>query len=105
MDRYDELVAFPRLHRVDVEARPFYQSRPGKPLWVATVIVLAVTLALPYLPLNKWLGFSPLPASFILVFAGITAGYLIASEMTKKIFYRRAHYELLGCKPDSRINR
>jgi P-type Mg2+ transporter len=79
--------------------RPFYQSRPSKPLWVATAIVLAVTLALPYLPLNKWLGFSPLPVSFILVFAGITAGYLIASEMTKKFFYRRAHYELLGRKP------
>ena len=72
--------------------RPFYQSRPSKPLWVATVIVLAVTLALPYLPLNRWLGFSPLPVSFILVFAGITGGYLIASEMTKKFFYRRAHY-------------
>jgi Mg2+-importing ATPase len=72
--------------------RPFYQSRPGKPLWVATLIVLAVTLALPYLPLNKWLGFSPLPASFILVFAGITGSYLIASEITKKFFYRRAHY-------------
>jgi Mg2+-importing ATPase len=72
--------------------RPFYQSRPGKPLWVATVIVLAVTLALPYLPLNKWLGFSPLPVSFMFVFAGITVGYLIASEMTKKFFYRRAHY-------------
>ncbi len=79
--------------------RPFYQSRPSKPLWVATAIVLAVTLALPYLPLNKWLGFSPLPVSFILVFAGITSGYLIASEMTKKFFYRRAHYELLGRKP------
>jgi len=73
-------------------SRPFYQSRPGKPLWVATVIVLAATLALPYLPLNKWLGFSPLPGSFIFVFAGITVGYLIASEMTKKFFYRRAHY-------------
>jgi Mg2+-importing ATPase len=85
--------------------RPFYQSRPSKPLWVATVIVLAVTLALPYLPLNKWLGFTPLPASFILVFAGITGGYLIASEMTKKLFYRRAHYELLSRKPDSRISR
>jgi Mg2+-importing ATPase len=72
--------------------RPFYQSRPGKALWVATVIVLAVTLALPYMPLNKWLGFSPLPISFILVFACITGGYLIASEMTKKFFYRRAHY-------------
>lgn len=81
--------------------RPFYQSRPSKPLWMATVIVLAVTLALPYLPLNKWLGFSPLPVSFILIFAGITGGYLIASEITKKFFYRRG-YELLSPKPGSR---
>jgi len=53
-------------------------------------------------PLNKWLGFSPLPVSFILVFAGITGGYLIVSEMTKKFFYRRTHYELLSREPGPR---
>jgi Mg2+-importing ATPase len=72
--------------------RPFYHSRPGKPLLAATVIVFAATLALPYLPVNDWLGFTPLPASYILVFVCITAGYLIASELTKKIFYRRPRY-------------
>lgn len=72
--------------------RPFYQSRPGKPLLVATLIVLVATLALPYLPLSNWLGFTPLPISFLLVLAVITAGYLIISEMTKKVFYRRARF-------------
>ena len=84
--------------------RPFYQSRLSKPLWVATVIVLAVTLMLPYLPLNKWMGFSPLPASFIVVFIAITGGYLAASEITKKFFYKRANHKVLGNKPASRVS-
>ena len=69
--------------------RPFYQSRPSKPLLVSTVIVLAATLLLPYLQLARWLGFTPLPPTFLLAFAAITALYMIASEIVKKIFYRR----------------
>jgi len=69
--------------------RPFYQSRPSKPLLVSTVIVLAATLLLPYLQLARWLGFKPLPPTFLLAFAAITALYMIASEIVKKIFYRR----------------
>jgi Mg2+-importing ATPase len=69
--------------------RPFYQSRPSKPLLISMMTVLAATLLLPYLLLAKWLGFTPLPPLFLLAFLVITALYLIASEIAKKMFYRR----------------
>ncbi len=72
--------------------RPFYKSRLGRPLLISTVIVLIATLLLPYLPLNRLLGFTPLPLSYLLAFGVITALYLIASEVTKKFIYRRAQF-------------
>ena len=68
--------------------RPFYESRPGRALLISTVIVLIATLLLPYLPMSRLLGFTPLPPSFLLVFGVITTLYLLASEVTKKFMYR-----------------
>jgi P-type Mg2+ transporter len=53
------------------------------------VVVLLATLCLPYLPLSCWLGFAPLPLSYLLSFGVITALYLLVSELTKKFIYRR----------------
>jgi Mg2+-importing ATPase len=72
--------------------RPFYKSGMGKPLLISTVIVLIATLLLPYLPLNRLLGFTPLPPLYLLAFGVITALYLVASEVTKKFIYRRAQF-------------
>src|SRR5678815_4162041 len=41
--------------------RPFYRSRPGKLLLFATLGLVPVTLALPYLPFAHALGFVALP--------------------------------------------
>ncbi|HTO63464.1 MAG TPA: magnesium-translocating P-type ATPase, partial [Bradyrhizobium sp.] len=41
--------------------RPFFRSRPGRLLWVSTLIVSLLTLAIPYLPGVEFLGFTPLP--------------------------------------------
>jgi Mg2+-importing ATPase len=70
--------------------KPFYRSRPSRPLLIATAVVFGVTLILPYYgPLGGLLGLAPLPPSFLLLLGGITALYLVASEMTKKFFYGR----------------
>lgn len=69
--------------------RPFHQSLPGKSLLVATLLVVAVTLALPYTPLRELLGFMPLPPSFLLALGGIVLLYILAAEVAKKAFYRR----------------
>ena len=63
-------------------------SRPGKYLLMATLLVVVVTLILPYTPLDQILGFSKLPASFILVIIAIVVVYILAAELTKRVFYR-----------------
>jgi len=74
--------------------RPFYQSRLGRPLLISTIIVFIVTLLLPYLPLNRMLGFTPLPPIYLAAFGAITVLYLAASELMKKIVYRKAKFSL-----------
>jgi P-type Mg2+ transporter len=72
--------------------RPIFKSKPGKYLLIATLLILAVTLFLPYTPLSTVFGFKPLPFNFILVLAGIVITYIIVVEITKKIFYKRIRY-------------
>jgi len=67
--------------------RPFYRSRPGRLLWLSTLGVTIVTLALPYLPFAGLLGFTPLPLTVLALLLGITVMYIAAAEVTKRIFY------------------
>ena len=69
--------------------RPFFRSRPGRLLLATTLIVAGATISLPYTPLGTLFGFVPLPPLFVLLLLGITAGYLVASELVKGWFFRR----------------
>ncbi|SHJ51846.1 magnesium-translocating P-type ATPase [Parasporobacterium paucivorans] len=68
----------------------FYKSRPGKALLWLTIATSVVTFALPYLPFNHFLGFTPLPAWVIAALIGLTALYVVAAEIAKKYFYAHA---------------
>src|SRR5689334_21690296 len=70
--------------------KPLYQSRPGRFLAIATLIVALFTLLLPYSPLGALLGFIALPPSLFVLIGSITALYILASELAKKFFYRHA---------------
>jgi Mg2+-importing ATPase len=67
----------------------FFRSRPGKLLLVSTLIFIAITLVLPYLPFISVFGFIPLPAPLMLTMLGLTMLYILATELTKKYFYSR----------------
>lgn len=69
--------------------KPFYQSKPSRFLIWSTVIVIFITLLLPYLGIGKMMGFVPLPASIMTAILGITILYVIVSEFTKRIFFHR----------------
>ncbi len=69
--------------------RPFYQSRPGKYLVTATLLIAGVTLALPFSPLGALFRFRPLPAPFFLALGVIVALYVITAEITKRLFYKK----------------
>jgi len=68
---------------------PFWKSRPGNLLLGSTALVIAVTLALPYLPGAALMGFVPLPAPLMLAMLGLTLAYVAAAEVAKKWFYSR----------------
>ena len=70
--------------------RRFYRSCPGNVLLYSTLALIAVTLAIPYLPFVSILGFVPLPAIVVVALALITVAYVIAAEGMKSWFYRRA---------------
>ena len=70
--------------------RVFFRSRPGTLLLASTIVVIGITLALPYLPFNSMFGFVPLPAPLMLMLIGLTVLYVVVAELAKKYFYARA---------------
>ncbi len=70
--------------------RPFFRSRPGTALLITSVAVALASLAIPFSPLAEPLGLVPLPVPVLLALGTITAGYILATELAKARFYRRA---------------
>ena len=68
--------------------KPLHKSLPGRFLVWSTLAVVCFTLALPYLPIGMF-DFVPLPMPVLIAMLLITALYIVASEFTKRIFYRR----------------
>jgi Mg2+-importing ATPase len=68
---------------------PFYKSLPSRPLLIAMILVIVVTLALPYSPLSGILGLTPLPIFSLILLGLITLAYAGVSEVTKKFFHAR----------------
>lgn len=67
----------------------FYKSRPGRYLWIATIVVVGFVLLLPMLPFAATLGFAPVPPVFFLAMLLIVCLYLLSAEVLKKYFFRR----------------
>jgi Mg2+-importing ATPase len=72
--------------------KPFFRSRPGKYLLMATLSIAVITLFLPFTPLGKVFGFSPLSLLTYLLLLLIVALYIIAAEITKTIFYKKVKF-------------
>ncbi len=67
---------------------PFYRSKPGKTLLIATLIVDVITVLVPYSPFASFLGFSALPPLFLLMLGIILVLYMFTAEIAKRFFYR-----------------
>ncbi len=68
--------------------RPLFKSRPGKYLLAATLLVVALTMALPYTPLAQLFGFRPLTLEFLGMIGLIMVLYITSAELAKRFFYR-----------------
>ena len=67
----------------------FFRSRPSAALLLSTAGVMILTVALPYLPFAATLGFVPLPPALLLTVLGLTATYVVVTEVAKRFFYSR----------------
>ena len=70
--------------------KPFMKSAPGKPLLIATFLVVVATLWLPQSPFAKLFSFQPLPSIFLIFMGGIVLSYILAAEAAKRWFYKRS---------------
>jgi len=67
---------------------PFFRSRPSAPMLIVPISAAVVGGVLPFTPLARVLGFTPLPILFFLVLVGMIATYLLLVEVAKTRFYR-----------------
>lgn len=68
---------------------PFIRSHPSRAMLTVTILVMLITLALPYSPLSGLMGFTPLPPQYLLVIFCIVIMYFLSAEALKRWFYRR----------------
>lgn len=66
-----------------------FKSRPSRALAATTLAVVLAAVALPYTPLALMLGFTPLPAAFLLFLLLTTGAYLLLVETVKRRLMRR----------------
>jgi len=70
--------------------RPAWSSRPGTLLWVATALVAALALVLPFSgPAAALFGLTPLPPALLGSMLVVVLGYVAATEFAKRRFYSR----------------
>lgn len=69
--------------------RSIFKSKPGFYLWLSTLAVTVVAVAIPYLPFGALLGFTPLPLYALLLLLIITALYVVVSEVAKRLYFAR----------------
>jgi Mg2+-importing ATPase len=70
----------------------FYKSRPGRALLATTVMIIIVTLSLPFTPLGNLFGFCIIPVSFLLALGIIMVLYISSAEIAKYFFYRHIKF-------------
>jgi len=66
------------------------RSRPSNPLVASCLAVVAIGIYLPFSPLARLLGFTPLPATFFAFLAVATGVYLLLVEVAKRRLLRGA---------------
>jgi Mg2+-importing ATPase len=68
--------------------KKFFTSRPGKYLFLLSILGLVLTLGLPYAPFAATFGFIHLPVKMLLVMVSIVALYIVTADMLKVWFFK-----------------
>jgi len=69
----------------------FFKSKPGKYLFILSIVGLVITLGLPYLPFANDIGLTPLPIVNLGAMLLIVALYIITADLLKVWFFKKYH--------------
>jgi Mg2+-importing ATPase len=73
---------------------PFYKSRPSKPLFLTSLIVVGIAVIFPFIPLASLFEFATPPIIFYGILAGFVGAYVVLVEILKRLFYKRYAHRL-----------
>jgi len=69
--------------------KPFFKSKPGKYLSIATLLTIVTALLFPITPLAGLFNFEPLSFSTIFILGIVVFLYIVTAEVMKSFFYSR----------------
>jgi Mg2+-importing ATPase len=67
----------------------FIKSKPGKYLFILSILALILTIGFPYLPFANYFGLTPLPMINIGAIILIVTGYIITADLLKVWFFKK----------------
>lgn len=74
--------------------KPFYRSKPGKGLLIATVLTAILVLSFPYTPVAPLLQIYPMPPVLLLALGALIVLYVLCAEIAKHFFYKHWNDDL-----------
>ncbi|NMB87569.1 MAG: magnesium-translocating P-type ATPase [Chloroflexi bacterium] len=77
------------IHVIRTDKLPFIHSRASGALSLTSLLIIALGAFLPFSPLARTLGFTPLPAPYWLYLAGMLLLYVALTQAVKTWFIRR----------------
>ena len=77
------------IHVIRTNKLPFVQSRASRPVIVVGLLVIAVGIGLPFSPVGRYLGFSPLPPLYWPILIATLVAYLVVTQTVKTWLLRR----------------
>ena len=67
----------------------FFKSKPGKYLFIFSIMALLLTIALPYLSFANNIGLTPLPLLNLVAMLLIVATYIVTADILKVWFFKK----------------
>jgi Mg2+-importing ATPase len=77
------------IHMIRTHKIPFIQDTASLPLILSSLLVIAIGIVLPYSIFAQYIGFVPLPASFLYLVGVIMVSYWLIISLLKKWYIRR----------------
>jgi len=80
------------IHVIRTSKIPFLDSKPSRFLIFASLLIISISIAIPFSPLGRHFGFTRLSAAYFLALLGIVISYLWTTQMVKTWYVKRNGY-------------